>query len=125
MSLGVSLVPPSKPTVSLVSDTSVQLKWSIGQSEGLNVTLFKVQFKEIKTRKHRKSAGWHTIDEDIAPDVSEFTVSNLKPGLFDNECSVSHDHWALGLLAMICEHSALIAKLHGHGTLLAMLNYTE
>ena len=82
--LGVSLVPPSKPAVSLVSDTSVQLMWSIGQSEGLNVTLFKVQFKEIKTRKHRKSAGWHTIDEDIAPDVSEFTVSSLKPGLLNN-----------------------------------------
>lgn len=99
MFLGVSLVPPSKPTVSLLSDASVQLKWSIGQSEGLNVTLFKVQFKEIKTRKHRKSAGWHTIDEDIAPDVSEFTVSNLKPGLSDNECSVSHDQRALSTVS--------------------------
>lgn len=76
------MVPPSKPSAKVVTDTSVELKWTKGhQTTGLNVTLFKVQFKEIKAQKRRKSARWQTIDEDISPDITKFTVGNLKPGL--------------------------------------------
>lgn len=91
-------MPPSKPSAKVVTDTSVELKWTKGhQTTGLNVTLFKVQFKEIKAQKRRKSARWQTIDEDISPDITKFTVSNLKPGLLISGVGRISEYGALHL----------------------------
>src|SRR6218665_1901991 len=82
----VKLIPPSKPNVTKLSDTSVMLHWSVPPNDGLRITFFKIQYKEI-TDNQRKT-GWRTVDKDISPLLFSFKVdTGLKTGpyrdLFD------------------------------------------
>ena len=47
------MVPPSKPNITKLSDTSVMVKWEVPQNDGLSITFFKVcrdiSFKEFFT----------------------------------------------------------------------------
>ncbi|CAH1796825.1 unnamed protein product [Owenia fusiformis] len=78
-------VPPSKPTVSKLSDTSVKLEWTVPPNDGLKVTFFKVQFKvlpskDANVRRDQHGNGWKTIDENIPDDNTMHEVTGLEPG---------------------------------------------
>ncbi|KAI0211307.1 hypothetical protein LSAT2_003869 [Lamellibrachia satsuma] len=77
------LIPPSRPKVKQLSDTSVMLRWNVPNNDGLSVTFFKVQYKEMTADKRRRR--WHTIDEDILSSARMYEVSGLRPGPFDNQ----------------------------------------
>ena len=72
------LIPPSRPKVKQLSDTSVMLRWNVPNNDGLSVTFFKVQYKEMTADKRRRR--WHTIDEDILSSARMYEVSGLRPG---------------------------------------------
>ncbi|XP_035204831.1 cell adhesion molecule-related/down-regulated by oncogenes-like [Stegodyphus dumicola] len=75
-SKGVKLVPPSKPEVTRLSNTSVMVRWGVPRNDGLPILFFKVQYKEVGRRK----TDWMTIDEDIAAHIHSYAVTNLRVG---------------------------------------------
>lgn len=72
-----TLGPPSKPTVSKTSETSVLLSWTVTQNGSLPVVFFKVQYKEIIDSKRSR---WQTRDEEISPASRSYDILNLKSG---------------------------------------------
>ena len=77
--VAAKLVPPSKPEVSKLSDTSVMLKWTVPANDGLTITFFKVQYKAMSGERAVRG-GWRTIDADVASDMRMHEVSGLRPG---------------------------------------------
>ncbi|XP_053408068.1 cell adhesion molecule-related/down-regulated by oncogenes-like [Mercenaria mercenaria] len=71
----VKLVPPSKPEVNQLSDTSVMLNWTVPENDGLPITFFKVQYKKVAPKK----GSWVTDDIKIDSQVRTFEVRGLKP----------------------------------------------
>ena len=76
LSVAVTLVPPSAPSVSRVSDTAVMVQWSVAENEGLPISLFRVQYKEVKP----DTGQWQTVDDDISAKARRYKVSRLKAG---------------------------------------------
>ncbi|KAG8178123.1 hypothetical protein JTE90_020828 [Oedothorax gibbosus] len=74
-SKGVKLIPPSKPDITRLSNTSVMVRWTVGNG-GLPINFFKVQYKEVGKRK----SDWMTIDEDIASHIHSYAVTGLRTG---------------------------------------------
>lgn len=72
----VILVPPSPPSVSRLSDTSVMVNWSVPENDGLPITFFRVQYKEVKPNK----GPWQTLDRDIDAKARRYEVSRLRAG---------------------------------------------
>ena len=76
--LSDQMIPPTKPLITQLSDTSVMLAWTVPANDGYRITFFKVQYKEITGDRHR--SRWRTIDEDIQDNIRRYEVSGLKPG---------------------------------------------
>lgn len=74
----VTMIPPGKPEVTKLSDTSVMLAWTVPKNDGLRITFFRVQYKQLK--KGEKKSRWQTIDIDIPENARKHEVSGLKPG---------------------------------------------
>lgn len=72
----VKLVPPSKPYVTRLSNTSVMVRWNVPRNDGLPIIFFKVQYKEVG----RAHSDWETVEEDIAAHIHSYAVTDLKPG---------------------------------------------
>lgn len=73
----VQRIPPSRPTVTKKSDSSVLVEWSMPvNNDSLPVVLFKVQYQQLKPRRR-----WKTTDDEISPTARQFEVHDLKPGL--------------------------------------------
>ena len=72
----VKLVPPSAPNVSRVSDTAVMVHWSVPDNDGLSISLFRIQYKEVKPQ----NGQWQTVDDDISAALRQYKVSRLKSG---------------------------------------------
>ena len=81
----VKLVPPNKPEVKQLSDTSVMLNWTVPDNEGLKITFFRVQYKRVGQRKpggkkgELKKNSWKTEDIEIDSHIRMYEVNNLKP----------------------------------------------
>ena len=73
---GVKMVPPTKPEISRISEDSVMVRWDVPPNDGLPISFFKIQYKEISKAK----SHWNTLNEDIAPHITSYTVSGLKSG---------------------------------------------
>ncbi|CAE1299682.1 unnamed protein product [Acanthosepion pharaonis] len=71
-----NMVPPSKPKVTKHSDTSVLVEWTVPANDGMAITFFVVQYKEVSPNK----GEWQTDDEQIPPKVRKVTVDRLRPG---------------------------------------------
>eukprot|EP00099_Drosophila_melanogaster_P003929 NP_001188540.1 brother of ihog, isoform E [Drosophila melanogaster] len=59
-----SMVPPSRPNVTRLSDESVMLRWSVPQNSGLQITFFKVQYRMLGDGKNRRK-NWQTTSDNI------------------------------------------------------------
>ncbi|KAL5019658.1 hypothetical protein ScPMuIL_002550 [Solemya velum] len=70
------LVPASKPDISQLSDTTVMLNWTVPQNDGLKITLFRVQYKEVAPTK----GPWQTEERDLGKAARVYEVSGLKKG---------------------------------------------
>jgi hypothetical protein len=77
-SFSVKMVPPSKPKVTKLSDNSVMLQWLVSDNDGLRITFFRVQYRELSNNKKR--GGWETIEDDIPEGTRQYEVAGLKPG---------------------------------------------
>uniref|UniRef100_A0A6B0VFN9 Putative receptor mediating netrin-dependent axon guidance n=1 Tax=Ixodes ricinus TaxID=34613 RepID=A0A6B0VFN9_IXORI len=75
-SKGVKLVLPSRPEISRLSDDSVMVRWSVPHNDGLPISFFKVQFRDVSNpRSH-----WRTVEEDVPPHIHSHAVLGLKAG---------------------------------------------
>lgn len=101
-----TMIPPSKPMVTRLSDTSVMVRWDVPSNEGLPILFFKVQYREAgKAQKKRGNGGggrlrgagglgvggggpdrragegsrWMTHEEDISEHRRSLKVDNLLP----------------------------------------------
>ena len=70
------LVPPSKPQILKISDTSVMVTWTVRENSGLPITFFKVQYRQLDGEGRLR--GWRTVDEDIPSNVLQYEVRNLR-----------------------------------------------
>ncbi|KAL4229419.1 hypothetical protein ACF0H5_012457 [Mactra antiquata] len=68
-------VPPSKPEVTRLSDTSVMLNWTVRENEGLSITFFRVQYKKVGPNK----GSWKTDDVEIESHRRKYEVNGLTP----------------------------------------------
>lgn len=71
---GIKMIPPSKPEVTRLSENSVMVRWDVPQNDGLPILFFKVQYREMMAN----GSKWHTVDEDIAPHIHSYAVTDLK-----------------------------------------------
>ena len=83
----ITTIPPSKPNVTQVSETSALLSWSVPVPIDLTqdfaldpmpIEFFKVQFREISGRNR---SDWRTMDEIINARSRTFEVMGLKVGV--------------------------------------------
>ncbi|XP_018572670.1 interference hedgehog isoform X3 [Anoplophora glabripennis] len=78
------LVPPSKPIISRLNDQAVVVRWSVPNNNGLPISFFKVQYREIgpansnDLHTRNKGSKWKTTNADIAPNIQVYDVTNLK-----------------------------------------------
>lgn len=74
------MIPPSKPSVTRLSDESVMVRWSVASDDGLPIQFFKVQYRMIGSANGTTPRGqWMTSSEDIPPHVRSYEVKGLKP----------------------------------------------
>ncbi|XP_063538499.1 interference hedgehog [Cydia strobilella] len=69
------MVPPSRPTVTRMSDESVMVSWS-NSSSGMPIRIFKVQYREVT---NSSNGPWHTASSNIPPYIHSFEVDGLVP----------------------------------------------
>ncbi|XP_059619791.1 interference hedgehog isoform X2 [Phlebotomus argentipes] len=74
------MIPPSRPSVTRLSDESVMVRWTVPSEEGLPIQFFKVQYRMLgdPARKITRTQ-WMTCSEDIPPHVRSYEVQGLKP----------------------------------------------
>lgn len=77
------MIPPNKPTVTRLNDHAVVIRWSVNTNNGLPISFFKVQYRElgpVQNTEHYRGKGskWKTCNEDIAPHIRSYEVNNLK-----------------------------------------------
>lgn len=70
---------PSKPKVSVLSNTSVLVSWQIAAApSGVPaVEMFKIKVKEIV---EESSSKWMTVDDDVSYGLRMFEVRGLRTG---------------------------------------------
>lgn len=60
------MVPPSRPNVTRLSDTSVMLRWSVPKNDGLPIQFFKVQYRMLgDSSRNLQRENWQTTNDDI------------------------------------------------------------
>ncbi|KAL3884863.1 hypothetical protein ACJMK2_024964 [Sinanodonta woodiana] len=72
----IKLVPPSAPEVKQLSDSSVMLNWTVPDNDGLKITFFRVQYKELAPEK----SNWKTENDEIPGHLHMYEVRRLTPG---------------------------------------------
>ncbi|KAJ6636752.1 Interference hedgehog [Pseudolycoriella hygida] len=78
-----TMIPPSRPSITRLSDNKVMVRWTVPSKEGLPIRFFKVQYRVLgDTAKKVARTIWMTDSEDILPDVRMYEVDNLKPDHF-------------------------------------------
>ncbi|XP_077302673.1 interference hedgehog-like isoform X2 [Arctopsyche grandis] len=77
-----TMIPPSQPNVTRLSDESVMVRWST-QNEGLPIKFFKVQYRDLNHTQARGDRGrgsrWKTAPEIIDSHVRSYAVDGLIP----------------------------------------------
>lgn len=77
------MIPPSRPSVTRLSDEKVMVRWSVPSREGLAIQFFKVQYRMLgDAAKKVQRSQWMTSNEDIPSQVRMYEVDNLKPDHF-------------------------------------------
>lgn len=77
------MIPPSRPSVTRLSDESVMVRWSVPSNEGLVIQFFKIQYRMLgDPAKKIARSQWMTANEDIPPNLRSYEVENLKPDHF-------------------------------------------
>nr|CAD7205079.1 unnamed protein product [Timema douglasi] len=82
------MIPPSRPNITRLTDTSVMVRWNVPDNTGLPIQFFKVQHREMGRRRggphsrgtQGKSSRWKTNNEDIPPHIRSYEVYGLEPG---------------------------------------------
>ncbi|XP_037278778.2 interference hedgehog [Rhipicephalus microplus] len=73
---GVKLVLPSRPEISRLSDDSVMVRWNVPHNDGLPISFFKVQYRDVST----PHSHWKTVEEDVPPHIHSHAIVGLKAG---------------------------------------------
>ncbi|XP_046801983.1 interference hedgehog isoform X2 [Lucilia cuprina] len=88
-----TMIPPSRPNVTRLSDDSVMLRWYVPKNDGLPIQFFKVQYRMLgDAARTIPRENWQTTNEDIRYNKMDrnnegfknFTssVTGLKPDRF-------------------------------------------
>ncbi|KAJ9596466.1 hypothetical protein L9F63_012505, partial [Diploptera punctata] len=82
------MIPPSRPNITRLTDSSVMVRWSVPPNNGLPIQFFKVQHRELSrggsTRRRGGGGGqgkgsrWKTSNEDIPPHIRSYEVVGLE-----------------------------------------------
>lgn len=88
------MIPPSRPNITRLSDSSVMVRWVVPLNDGLPIQFFKVQYREMTRNGNGRRRGggsgarsrgsspgkgsrWMTNNEDIAPHIRSYEVNGL------------------------------------------------
>ncbi|CAB0010162.1 unnamed protein product [Nesidiocoris tenuis] len=69
----VTMIPPTRPNITRLSDKSVMVRWSVPVNNGLPIEFFKVQYQDLDV----PGARWMTSNEDIQPHIRVYEVDGL------------------------------------------------
>lgn len=76
------MIPPTRPNVTRLSDSSVMVRWSVPLNQGLPIQFFKVQYLEMRAENggggSRRSGRWMTNNDDIPPHVRSYAIDGLE-----------------------------------------------
>ncbi|XP_021913765.1 interference hedgehog-like isoform X2 [Zootermopsis nevadensis] len=89
------MIPPSRPNITRLTDSSVMVRWGVPPNNGLPIQFFKVQYREMtRTGNSRRRGGgsgarsrgpsqgkgsrWMTNNEDIPPHIRSYEVDGLE-----------------------------------------------
>ena len=89
------MIPPSRPNITRLSDSSVMVRWGVPLNDGLPIQFFKVQYREMtRTGNGRRRGGgsgarsrgpsqgkgsrWMTNNEDIPSHIRSYEVNGLE-----------------------------------------------
>jgi hypothetical protein len=94
ISITAVMIPPSRPNITRLTDSSVMVRWGVPPNDGLPIQFFKVQYREMtKTGNGRRRGGsgarsrgssqgkgsrWMTSNEDIPPHIRSYEVDGLE-----------------------------------------------
>lgn len=77
------MIPPSKPSVTRLSDESAMVRWTVSSDDGLPIKFFKVQYRLIANENGSMARRtWMTCSDDIPPHLRSYEVLDLKPDHF-------------------------------------------
>ncbi|XP_069684363.1 interference hedgehog-like [Periplaneta americana] len=89
------MIPPSRPNITRLTDSSVMVRWGVPPNDGLPIQFFKVQHRELtrtgngwrrgggsgarsRGSTQGKGSRWKTSNEDIAPHIRSYAVDGLE-----------------------------------------------
>lgn len=74
------MVPPSRPSITRLSDNKVMVRWSVPSRESLPIQFFKIQYRSLgESTKPQKRSQWMTVDFDIPANIRMYEVGDLIP----------------------------------------------
>uniref|UniRef100_A0ABK9NH39 Interference hedgehog n=1 Tax=Glossina morsitans morsitans TaxID=37546 RepID=A0ABK9NH39_GLOMM len=74
-----TMIPPSRPNVTRLSDDSVMLRWFIPKNDGLPIQFFKVQYRMLGGGSHKlPRENWQTTNDDIPFGKRNRNLDSLK-----------------------------------------------
>ena len=71
------LTPPSRPNVTQLSEDSVVVTWTMGNTSKEPVMFFKVQYRDLGKVGERHKSNWYTLDGEIAPNIRSYEIPGL------------------------------------------------
>lgn len=75
------MIPPSRPSITRLSDHSVMVRWSVPSKKHnqntMAIQFFKLQYRDVTKREAR--SNWRTANDDIPPQVRLYELDNLMP----------------------------------------------
>ncbi|PSN34324.1 hypothetical protein C0J52_23725 [Blattella germanica] len=90
------MIPPSRPNITRLTDSSVMVRWGVPPNDGLPIQFFKVQHRELTKGENKKRKGggsgarsrgsssqgkgsrWKTSNEDIPTHIRSYEVDGLE-----------------------------------------------
>lgn len=118
------MIPPSRPNITRLTDSSVMVRWGVPPNNGLPIQFFKVQYCEMTRAGNGKRRGggsgarsrgpseskgsrWMTSNEDIPPHIRSYEVDGLE---------TDHTYRYVSMCwvdLFVCWSYKLCAKWHG------------
>lgn len=75
-----TMVPPTRPHITKLTDHSVMVRWAVPENNGLKITFFKLQYRDVGEQSVNGASEWKTLTAEIEPHIRSYEVLDLETG---------------------------------------------